>query len=149
MTGRILDGLPSMSEVVVESSAPMDLEALPVTPLTSLLCADRPDAFGVTKVQGIVTHGPTGNGIYLRGEDVGLLVQTAQPIDVVPGSVVEVIGFPALSSFRPFFRARQVRELRREAPPVPKAVTLDARFPERPARVRPCQCRGYFYQSAA
>lgn len=123
MTGRILL-VPSMTEVVVESPVQMDLEALPVTPLTSLLCADRSDAFGVTKVQGVVTHGPTGNGVYLRGEDVGLWVQTAQPINVIPGSVLEVIGFPAMSSFRPFFRARQIRELRRGTPPAPKAVTL-------------------------
>ncbi len=121
MTGRIFY-IHSPKEITLLEK-PADPALPPLRPLNTLLRADRADAYGSSRVTGIVTYALAGEGIYLRGEGGGLWVQTAQPVKAVPGSVVAVTGFPALASFRPFLRGTAVEIVSTQAPPAALPIT--------------------------
>jgi signal transduction histidine kinase len=63
----------------------------------------------VVRVRGAVTLAIAGSGLFLRTDGGGLWVQTAQPVDAVPGTTVEADGWPRVGPMRPILRARSVR----------------------------------------
>ena len=63
----------------------------------------------VVRVRGTVTLAIAGSGLFLRTDGGGLWVQTAQPVEAAPGTMVEADGWPRVEPMRPILRARSVR----------------------------------------
>ncbi len=91
----------------------------------------RPDALlqsgsslrQAVRVRGAVTHLITGQGLYIRGEGGGLFVQTSQPLALVMGDVVEAMGYPVFTPFRPALSAVEVHKI--DHGPPAKPLPLD------------------------
>ena len=81
-----------------------------------------------TRVQGIVTWYQRGLGLYLRGTDGSLWVQTAQMLDLQPGAKVEALGLSMPAPFRPFLQAMNVRPLGQESPPAALRLKVEELF---------------------
>lgn len=73
----------------------------------------------LVRVRGITTMALPGRGLFLRTDGGGLWVQTAQPLDAVPGAEVEVEGWPRAGPMKPLLRARGARVLGGGKVPVP------------------------------
>lgn len=142
MSGRLLfvQGLESFTLADDAET----VAAAPLVPVDGLLRADAP-LRQHARVRGVVTHLMPGRGLYLRGEGGGLFVQTAQPLEMSPGDVVEAEGYAAVTSFRPSLGAVNVVKTGSAGPPAPvpfdaaatrhsreqcELVTLEAQFLE-------------------
>ncbi len=121
MSGRLLfvQGL-SFLTLVEEAQAASEV---PLVPVDGLLRAGS-SLRQRTRVRGVVTHVISGRGLYLRGEGGGLYVQTAQPLEMHSGDVVEAEGYPVITPFRPSLSAVNVSHLETAAQPEP--VAFDA-----------------------
>jgi signal transduction histidine kinase len=98
----------------------------------SLFQLSGPGTGDLVRLVGITTLPIPGRGIYLRAPEGGIWVQTAQPIDAPPGTVVEVEGWPRLREMKPFLRARSVNILNTGRSPEPQPLNarqaLHARY---------------------
>lgn len=72
-----------------------------------LLRIDGPGPSDLVRISGIVNLSLPGRGFYLRTEEGGIWVQTAQPIAAKSGTLVEVEGWPRAGGIKPFIRARR------------------------------------------
>jgi signal transduction histidine kinase len=72
-----------------------------------LLRIDGPGPSDLVRISGIVNLALPGRGFYLRTEEGGIWVQTAQPIAAKSGALVEVDGWPRAGGIKPFIRARR------------------------------------------
>ncbi len=79
----------------------------------------------LVRVRGTATMVVPGRGVFLRTDGGGLWVQTAQPVDAKPGSVVEADGWPREAPMRPILRARGARVVGEAE--VPRPLRLAAR----------------------
>lgn len=82
------------------------VQARPVT-IDRLLRIDGPGPSDLVRISGIVNLMLPGRGFYLRTEEGGIWVQTAQPVAAESGSLIEVEGWPRAGEIKPFIRARR------------------------------------------
>lgn len=75
--------------------------------IDQLLRIDGPGPSDLVKISGIVNLVLPGRGFYLRTEEGGIWVQTAQPVAAEIGSLIEVEGWPRAGEIKPFIRARR------------------------------------------
>jgi signal transduction histidine kinase len=121
MSGRLLY-VQGLSFLTLAEEAEAAGEA-PLVPVDGLLRVDSSLRQRI-RVRGVVTHVISGRGLYLRGEGGGLFVQTAQPLEMRGGDVVEAEGYPVITPFRPSLSAVNVSHLETTAQPEP--VPFDA-----------------------
>ena len=92
--------------------------------------------FQLVKVQGQVTYAES-NRVFLE-RDGGLEVLPAAPVDLRAGTVVEAVGYPAISATGPQLREAVVRRLSDSvlppAPEIPDGQSPGDKF--RSARIR-------------
>jgi signal transduction histidine kinase len=88
-------------------SAPFDLPLTSAADLLNFTSAGVPNHR--VRVRGVVTHRQPQEAIYLRDNERGLQVQTAQADAVTPGDIVEVAGFPAMGTFSAFLEDAEFR----------------------------------------
>jgi signal transduction histidine kinase len=79
----------------------------------------------LVRVRGMVTLAIPGSGLFLRTDGGGLWVQTAQPLETVPGSIVEADGWPRVERMKPILRARSARVTGKGE--VPRPLKFDGR----------------------
>lgn len=72
-----------------------------------LLRFDGPGPSDLIRISGIVNLVLPGRGFYLRTEEGGIWVQTAQPVAAESGTLIEVEGWPRAGEIKPFLRARR------------------------------------------
>lgn len=72
-----------------------------------LLRIDGPGPSDLVRISGIVNLALPGRGFYLRTEEGGIWVQTAQPVAAESGTLIEVEGWPRAGEIKPFIRARR------------------------------------------
>ena len=119
MTRRFLR-VNSPSDVIPLRAPPESREARLVG-ASQLLRVDGPGPDELVKLEGVVTFNIQGRGLFLRTDGGGLWVQMARSLEVSPGSVVQVVGWPREGTMRPFIRASGVEVLDRQASPEPLA----------------------------
>jgi len=108
---------------------PLDLEAGKGVP--RLVRADelfRLNGVGpqdLVRIRGTAMLAVPGRGLFLRTDGGGLWVQTAQPVDAKPGTLVEVEGWPRAGAMKPIIRARGAKVIGEGA--VPPPLRLQAR----------------------
>ncbi len=120
MTRRVLF-LPSMEFITADSRPEIDDPfSSPLTVFDDLLRAQTAGAGERVKVRGTVLLALPNEGLYLRESSGGALrVQTSQEFSapmVRPGDVVEAVGWPEASDFRPELRGGLFRVIDRQQP---------------------------------
>lgn len=108
MSGRLLFVQNLESITLVEAAKPSG--PVPLVRVDGLLRVDAPLRQRV-RVRGVATHLVHGRGLYLRGEGGSMFVQTAQPLTVHRGEVVEAEGYPIVTPFRPSLSALNVQKI--------------------------------------
>lgn len=163
MSGRLLFVQDLQSFALVETVE--SVAQAPLVPVDGLLRADTP-LRQHARVRGVVSHLMPGRGLYLRGEGGGLFVQTAQPLEMSAGDVVEAEGYAAVTAFRPSLSAVNVTQISTGVPPEPvpfvaaatrhsreqcELVTLEAQFLEatrgREGTILACRAAGQVFEA--
>jgi signal transduction histidine kinase len=93
---------PQPKDVIVEIPAPSRPFDEPPVSLKSIAQyrKDPPPGYQV-HVKGVVTYQRKGDVLFLQDENGGLQVKSTMTNAVVPGDVVEAVGFPAVENFLP------------------------------------------------
>lgn len=112
--------VPAGVNLRVEKTAPTDPFATPVRAADSLLLfsPDNPSGHRV-HVRGVVTYAQSGSLFWIRDAASGLRIQTRQTEELKPGDELEVLGFPAYSSFPPMLEDAIFRKTGTSQPPKP------------------------------
>jgi len=93
---------PSLHELTVEKTPPVDPLSLPAVAVTDLSAFQPGQQSGHRiHVQGIVTLQWPGRMLCIEDGKDGLCMQTADETKVSPGERVDVVGFPTVSAFKP------------------------------------------------
>jgi diguanylate cyclase (GGDEF)-like protein len=93
---------PSLREVTVLQPAARDPFAVPAVPLSDLFrFSPDPALLHRVHVQGTVTLDWPGRVLCIQDAKAGICIQTTQQASVPVGSYVDVVGFPAISLFKP------------------------------------------------
>ena len=93
---------PSLREVTVLEPAPRDPFAVPAIPLSDLFrFSPDPALLHRVHVQGTVTLDWPGRVLCIQDAKTGICIQTTQQTTVPVGSFVDVVGFPAITLFKP------------------------------------------------
>ena len=118
--------VPKIEDIVVVERPPRNYFALPVSPVRAILRAAPNRAFlHRVRVQGVVTLQRPGRSLFIRGDDVGLLVKTRQNTPLRVGDRVDVAGFPALDEFGPILQDAVFQQIGAGNVPTPPSVTAD------------------------
>jgi signal transduction histidine kinase len=64
--------------------------------------------------------------VYVQDETSAALVETDQPFELAPGDVVDVVGFPIVSSTKPRLQNAVIRRVEQGAIPAPRSLAPDA-----------------------
>lgn len=112
------------SGVEVETPAPTEPFALPVTPVAQLLRFHPEGVPGHrVKVSGVVTHHLPGQALFLRDDQRGLLVETTTGPTLAPGDQVEALGFAEMGAFSAVLRDAVFRRGEPGDKPAPVAAS--------------------------
>ena len=115
----------SMIEVV--NPPPADPFALPLQPVGEILRFSRSGFTGHrVRVRGVVTGHKPGHTLWLREGDRGIRVTSTQEGPLVPGDVVDVVGFPDHGSYTPSLSGAIFQKLESGPAPAPQ----DLEFPD-------------------
>ncbi len=118
--------VPQAADFVIEKTEPGDPFAERVIPLGRLAQYRRENELGKrVHVKGIVTYQRPGEDLFLQDKTGGIQVKSRLLESVLPGDVVEAVGFPDFEEFLPVLQDatfRKAREARQ--PPTTKAVTV-------------------------
>lgn len=118
---------PTLHEVRVIQAAPPDPFAVPAVPISQLFrYSPAPGLLHRVHVRGSVTLDWPGSMLCIEDSNDGICIQTAQATRVAAGSLVDVVGFPAISQFKPTLEDATFRETGGPVWPLPPAsITAD------------------------
>ena len=119
----VLVYVPSLKELHVTKPARADPFAGAAQPLSSLQQFTPEGVSGHRiHVRGAVSFRRPGSFLYISDGTTGLRVETNQSITLRAGDVVDVLGFPHLSNFRPVLDDATVRLIHHGPPSTPTVV---------------------------
>ncbi|MEW6323337.1 MAG: ATP-binding protein [Acidobacteriota bacterium] len=110
-------------DVRVVAAAPDDPYAAPRITIAELGRARQQYAGRRVRLRGTVTRQRPGRSLYLRDESGNAYVETALETPVVPGDVVEAIGFADVDEFAPYLADAEYRKVADGPPPEPIDAT--------------------------
>lgn len=115
--------VPSFTEITVTRPAPPDAFAQPRVPIAGMM-RPTPGRWQRHRVRinGVVTRRISDTVFFLREGQLGLKVETRQPVALRPGDVLETTGFPAMADGLAVLQYAEVR----------KTGSLDVPAPARP-----------------
>jgi signal transduction histidine kinase len=94
--------IPQLADFIIEEPAPANPFDDPPVPLNSIAQYRKDRSPGnQVHVKGVVTYQRKGEDLFLQDATGGLQVKSQLPQAVVPGEVVEAVGFPAVENFLP------------------------------------------------
>jgi len=118
--------VPNSDGIAVVERPPRNYFTLPVGSVRGILRAAPDRAFlHRVRVQGVVTLQRPGRSLFIRGDDVGLLVKTRQNTPLRVGDRVDVAGFPALDEFGPILQDAVFQQIGAGDAPTPAKVTAE------------------------
>lgn len=118
--------VPSLEQIRIleaPSADPFAIESTPVGNVATFV----PGQFAGrrVKLQGVVTLKLPGQGFILQDASGGLRVLTRQTNDVPVGSLVDVLGFPAIGDFSPFLEEAVFRQTGTAALPEARPISAE------------------------
>lgn len=117
--------VPRTSDLVIDIAEPSDPFAIKAQPIEKLLQFTPHGPYGHrVKVTGTVIY-RQGQTLYIEDEKEGLYVQTTGLERVLPGDVVEVLGFPAKGEYTPELQDAIVRKIGSGPLPTPDVINTD------------------------
>ncbi len=95
-------------------------------PIASLFTFDPfgSDAGHRVQVRGVVTHHRPGLAVWLRDGEQSLRIESPQTLELRPGDLVDVLGFPDLGTYSPMLSDSVFRKIGQKEAPDP--VQLDS-----------------------
>jgi PAS domain S-box-containing protein len=88
---------PDLKDVTITEVPPLPPFALPVRPIKDLLRFSSGNSAGHrVHIRGVVLYNKIGEFLYLRDSSGTIYVQTRQEMGILPGTPVDVAGFPAM-----------------------------------------------------
>jgi diguanylate cyclase (GGDEF)-like protein len=117
----------TLSQISVIQPAPRDPFAVPAVPVTELFrFSPESNLLHRVHVQGTVTLDWPGRLLCIQDSKDGICMQTTQESSVPVGSFVDVVGFPAISLFKPTLEDAIFRASGAPAVPLqPAAISAD------------------------
>jgi signal transduction histidine kinase len=101
---------PQAADFIITEPAPANLFAEPLTPLNGIAQYRKDTSPGnQVHIKGVVTYQRPGEDLFLQDDTGGLQVKSKLAAAVVPGQVVEAVGFPAVENFLPVLEDATVR----------------------------------------
>lgn len=116
-------GFADIAVLVPPEADPFEQPSVPVLHLMRF--HPDPPAHARVKVTGTVTAHRPGAGLFLRDGADALFVESTQADPLMPGDVVEVVGFPRMGTFRAALADAEFRKVGSEPPPEPVPASLD------------------------
>jgi signal transduction histidine kinase len=118
--------VPSLDLISVLVPAPADPYAAPRSRSDTVLDFHPQEAMGRRlHVRGVVTLQAAGRFLYLRDAGGPLRVESRDETVLVPGTEIDVVGFPALGEHRPLLIDASYRSRGQTGPPPPHAIPPD------------------------
>lgn len=118
--------VPHPTDLVIETVAPKNPFAVPTLPIEKLLQFTPRGAYGHrVKVTGTVVYRQDDDVLYIQDQTEGLYVETRQPGPLLPGAIVEVLGFPAKGEYTPMLQDAIFRKIGSGPIPVPDTIDTD------------------------
>ncbi len=119
--------VPSFTEIAVTRPAPADAFAVPLVPIAGMM-RPMPGQWQRHRVRttGVVTRRISATMFFLREGELGLKVETSDPVDLRPGDVVEATGFPTMIDGLAVLQYAAVRPTGTQAAPTPARPSLAA-----------------------
>lgn len=117
---------PRPSDLVIETAAPKNPFNAPTLPIENLLQFTPQAPYGHrVKVSGTVIYRQDDDVLYIEDQTEGLFVETRQVGSLLPGDVVEVLGFPAKGEYTPMLQDGVFRKIASGTSPVPVSIETD------------------------
>ncbi len=116
--------VPSLDQVRMLRPGPADPFALPVRPIAEVLGYRVGDAFGHrVLIEGVVTYRGRNGRFFVSDASGGMEIQTRRRINLMPGDLVRVCGFPTLGRSSPELEYAVFKRLGQRALPTPVEIT--------------------------
>ena len=95
-------------------------------PISSLFTFDPADSKAGHRVhvRGVVTHHRPGLAVWLKDGEQSLRIESPQTLELQPGDLVDVLGFPDLGTYSPVLSDSVFKKIGQKEPPTP--VKLDS-----------------------
>ena len=132
--------VPSIENIQVEQEAPKDIFETPSRSLSSIGQFGAPLSTNRrVKLSGQVLQSTPGHSLYLYDQGESLLINTRDTLTLVPGDLVDAVGFLSRQNSRIVLREATCRKTGHSAPPrsveIPVATTLHEELDGHLARV--------------
>ncbi|MGH8024615.1 MAG: hypothetical protein ACRED1_13585, partial [Limisphaerales bacterium] len=116
--------VPRPTDLVIETAAPKNPFKAPTLPIERLLQFTPQGPYGHrVKVTGTVIYRQDNDVLYIQDRAEGLYVETRQTGPLLPGDVVEVLGFPAKGEYTPMLQDAIFRKI--ASGPKPEPISID------------------------
>lgn len=123
LTGILLE-VPSLSDVKVLQRAPVELNAMPVTPMDEILKGTFiRDLSQRVRVRGTITYYQPGSMIILQSGAKSLPITTQFEMPLPIGDIADVSGFPTVSNGGLTLTRGEIQDSHIRAPVSPRPVT--------------------------
>ena len=94
--------LPGFQDFIIERPAPANLFEAPFTPLNAIAQYRKDSSPGnQVHVKGVATYQRKGEDLFISDGISGLQIKTKLTNSIIPGDIVEAVGFPALENYLP------------------------------------------------
>lgn len=118
--------VPRASDLVIEEAAPKNPFNAPTLPIERLLQFTPQGPYGHrVEVSGTVIYRQDDDVLYIEDQTEGLYVETRQTGPLLPGDVVEVLGFPAKGEYTPMLQDAVFRKVDSGPKPAPVPIGTD------------------------
>ncbi|HEV2456099.1 MAG TPA: PAS domain-containing sensor histidine kinase [Verrucomicrobiae bacterium] len=118
--------VPRSSDLVIQAAAPDNPFSAPTLPIERLLQFTPQGPYGHrVKVSGTVIYRQDDDVLYIEDQTEGLYVETRQAGPLLPGDVVEVLGFPAKGEYTPMLQDAIFRKTGSSPKPEPVSIGTD------------------------
>ncbi len=115
---------PSLRELSVIQAAPPDPFAVPAVPISQIFrFSTVPELLHRAHIRGTVTLDWPGRILCIQDGKDGLCIQTTQTTGVALGSLVDVVGFPAINLFKPTLEDASFRVIGHASASPPRPIT--------------------------
>jgi PAS domain S-box-containing protein len=115
--------VPRSEDLVIETTAQKNPFDVPTLPIEKLLQFTPQGPYGHrVKVTGTVVYRQDDDVLYIEDQTEGLYVETRQSGPLLPGDIVEVLGFPAKGEYTPMLQDAVFRKIGSGPKPAPDSI---------------------------
>ncbi len=114
--------VPFLHDLLIEEDAPAELYDLPVRRVVELRRLGAGEELARAHVVGQVVHQVPGQSLVVQDGDVGLMIYSREPEQLVPGDVIEAVGILGREGARLVLREAVYRRTNVAAAPAPATL---------------------------